>query len=135
MKSSVKYRVENPDAATPPEATIGIEILGRHWEVVWAPQFLTEDRYGHCDPDNQIILMRSGMRGAQCLDTFIHEITHAISDSTNIDLTEHQVHNLGMAWNAIFRSNPELLMFIMERIKEEEARDYQQRTRTKRGDK
>lgn len=135
MKSTIKHRVNNPDAPGIPEQTIGLEILGRYWEVVWAPEFLTEDRYGHCDANNQIILMRSGMRGAQCLDTFIHEITHAISDSTNIDLTEHQVHNLGMAWTAIFRQNPELLMFIMDRVREEESRDYQQRTRTRRGDK
>jgi len=115
-----------------PEQTIGLEILGRHWEVVWAPEFLTEDRYGHCDPDRQIILMRSGMRGTQCLDTFIHEITHAVSDSTNIDLSEHQVHNLGMAWAQIFRANPDLLMFMQDRVQEEDARDYQRRSRATR---
>jgi hypothetical protein len=121
--------------ATPPEQYIGLEILGRYWEVVWAPEFLTEDRYGHCDANNQIILMRAGLRGAQCLDVYIHEITHAISDTTNIELTEHQVHNLGMAWASIFRQNPELLMFIMDRVREEDSRDYQRTTRAKRGDK
>lgn len=135
MKNTVKYKINNPDASIPPEATIALEILGRHWEVVWAPEFLTEDRYGHCDANNQIILMRSGMRGAQCLDTYIHEITHAISDSTDIQLTEHQVHNLGMAWAQIFRANPELLLFIADRVDEENARDYQRSTRRKNGDK
>jgi hypothetical protein len=72
------------------------------------------------------------MRGTQCLDTFIHEITHAVSDSTNIDLSEHQVHNLGMAWAQIFRANPDLLMFMQDRVQEEDARDYQRRSRATR---
>lgn len=134
MKNTIKYKISN-EQAEQPEQTIAIEILGRHWEVVWAPEFLTEDRYGHCDANNQIILMRSGMRGAQCLDTYLHEITHAISDTTDIQLTEHQVHNLGMAWAQIFRANPDLLLFIASRIDEENARDYQRSTRRKNGDK
>jgi hypothetical protein len=49
-------------------------------------------------------------------------VNHYVSDLLHLELSEHQVHNLGMAWAQIFRANPELLGFIAERCEEEDLR-------------
>ena len=114
---------------TTPTDLIGLDILGQHWDIVWAPATLTPDRLGHSDAENQQIVLRANLRGQQALDTLIHEVTHSISSITGVEMTELQVHTVGYAWAAVFSANPELLLFVAERLDEEAARDYQRRTR------
>lgn len=122
---------------TPTTAThmIGLDILGQHYDIVWMPAQLLPDRLGHSDAENQEIVLRANLRGMQALDTLIHEVTHSISAITGVELTELEVHTIGYAWAQIFKSNPELLVFIAERLDEEHSRDYQRRTRKSRGGK
>ena len=106
----------------PPYTYTQIAILGEHVDLQWLPQRLLTDAYGQTLFEEQEIQLRNEMRGMQCLDTFIHEVTHYISDKCNLELSEHQVHLLGMAWANIFYANPELLGFIAERMTEEDER-------------
>lgn len=99
-----------------------IEILGEHVDLQWLPQRLLDDCYGKCHTEAREIQLRADLTALQCLDTALHEITHYISDKCNLELTEHQVHLLGMAWAQIFHANPELLGFIAERCTEEDER-------------
>ena len=116
----------------PPEATIALDIMGQLYDVVWAPRNIMQDNYGHCDEINQEIVIRAGLRGMQCLDTVIHEVTHAISAIAGVDMTELQVHTMGAGWAQVFKYNPDLLDFIADRLLEETARDYQRITRKQR---
>lgn len=123
---------EDEHTPGPPEAIIALEIMGQLYDIVWAPKTLMQDAYGHSDEINQEIVLRSGLRGMQCLDTMIHEVTHAISAVSGVEMSELQVHTMGQAWAQMFKHNPELLVFIYDRLHEEEARDYQRTTRKQR---
>lgn len=117
---------------TTPTQLIGLDILGQHWDIVWSPPTLIPDKFGHSDAENQEIVLRANLRGQQALDTLLHELTHAISSITGIEITEAQTHTIGFAMAMILRDNRELLPWMQERFEEEDARDYQRITRANR---
>ena len=117
---------------TTPTQLIGLDVLGYHYDIVWAPHTLLPDRLGHSDAENQEIVLRSNMRGIQALDTVFHEYIHAVSAITGVAVSEEQTHMLGFAMAVLFKNNPEMLEFTLERVQEELARDYQQQSRTAR---
>lgn len=110
--------------ANPPHPTTyrQIEILGNVTDIQWIPQRIMSSAFGEQDLAHSEIRIQDQLKGIQCLDTLLHEVTHVISDLLHLELTEHQVHNLGMAWAQIFFANPELLGFIAERTQEEDER-------------
>jgi len=99
-----------------------IEILGTVTAIEWIPQRTMSGSFGEQDLANSEIRIQDQLRGIQCLDTVLHEITHAVSDLLHLELTEHQVHNLGMAWAQIFSANPDVIQFIQERCAEEASK-------------
>lgn len=105
-----------------PTNLLQIDVLGEHVDLQWLPARLLDDCLGKCLTDSQEIQLRADLQGLQCLDTVIHEIHHYISDKCNLELSEHQVHLLGMAWAQIFLANPALGEFIAQRCQEEHAR-------------
>lgn len=118
MKTQPKKLIHPPH----PTTYVQMEILGEHVDIQWYPESMMNGNYGSCHTEDREIRVRNSLTGQQCLDTVIHEVNHYVSDRCNIDLTEHQVHVLGMAWANIFQANPELLSFIAERITEEDER-------------
>jgi hypothetical protein len=109
---------------------IALNVLGYHYDIVWAPHTLIPDRFGHSDLENQEIVLRSDLRGLVALDTLFHEYIHAASAITGVEVSETQTHMLGFAMATMFKNNPELIAFTLERIQEEYARNYQQHSRT-----
>ena len=99
-----------------------IEILGNVVDIQWVPQRIMSSAFGEQDLSHSEIRIQDQLRGIQCLDTVLHEVNHYISDLLHLELTEVQVHNLGMAWAQIFMANPELLGFIAERCEEEDSK-------------
>lgn len=114
---------------TTPTQLIGMDILGQHYDIVWAPATLIPDKFGHSDAENQEIVLRANLRGQQALDTLLHEVVHAVSNITGVELSELQTHTMGYALASVLRSNRDLLPWIQERFQEEDARDYQRTTR------
>lgn len=108
----------------PPDPTSyrQIKVLGEYVNIEWLPQRVLPDCYGQTQVEHRTVQLRNNLDGMQCLDTFIHELNHYISERCSLELTEQQVHNLGMAWSTIFYDNPELLGFIAERMTEEDER-------------
>lgn len=104
------------------ESYTQISVLGENLDIRWLPEELMAGNYGLCNTELKQIHLKANQTGIQCLDTFIHELTHYISDRCNLELTEHQVHLLAMAWAQIYQANPELLGFIAERTTEEDER-------------
>lgn len=119
---SIKTQPNNPVNPPHPTTYTQIEICGEAVDLQWLPERLLEDCYGKCNTASREIQIRNNLDGLQCLDTTLHEIFHYVSDKCHIELAEHQVHLLGMAWAQIFRTNPELLGFIAERCEEEDSR-------------
>ena len=74
------------------------------------------------DEEQQEVWIRDNLRGIQALDTLLHEMNHQVSDILKLDLTEQQVHGLGIAWANIFAANPGLTTFIEDRVEEERQR-------------
>lgn len=108
-----------------------IEILGNVVDIQWIPQRLMSSAYGEQDFENGEIRIQDQLKGLPCLDTVLHECTHYISDLLKLELSETQVHNLGMAWAQVFFANPELLGFIAERCEEEDQKRIRRvKTRT-----
>lgn len=99
-----------------------VVIMGNHIDIQWIPARLMTDSYGQSDQENQEIWVRDNLRGIQALDTLIHEMNHQVSDLLKLDLTEAQVHGLGLAWANIFAANPGLTTFIEDRVEEERQR-------------
>jgi hypothetical protein len=120
-----------------PTTIIGMTVLGQHYDIVWAPPTLLPDTLGHSDAEHQEIVLRSNLRGLQALDTMLHELIHAVSAITGVEITEQQTHILGWSMSVIMRDNPEILVWAADRITEELARDYQRhshaRLRNRRG--
>lgn len=112
-----------------PTQLIALDIFGLHYDVVWSPPTLTPDRLGHSDSEHQEIVIRADLRGQQCLDTLLHELIHAVSHATGVEISEQQTHITALGLASIVRTNPELLDWMAQRCQEEEARDYQRRTR------
>ena len=105
-----------------PRALGQIEILGNVTNIEWIPERMMSHAFGEQDLAHREIRIQDQLQGIQCLDTLLHECTHVISDLLHLELTEHQVHNLGMAWAQIFSANPDMLVWIKERTTEENAR-------------
>ena len=99
-----------------------IEIMGNITDIQWVPQRIMSGAFGEQDLAHSEIRIQDHLKGMQCLDTVCHEIFHVISDLLNLDLSEHQVHNLGLAWSNIFFANPEFAAFVVERCEEEDQK-------------
>jgi hypothetical protein len=112
-----------------PTKLIGLKVFGMHYDIVWAPAQLIPDRFGHSDEENQEIVLRNNLRGVQCLDTLLHELIHAVSNASGVEISELQTHVTAMGLSSIIAQNPELLEWISLRCQEEADKDYQQRTR------
>ena len=97
-------------------------ILGNYIDIQWIPARLMTEAYGESDQESREIRLRDNLRGLQALDTALHEMTHQISDLLKLDLTEAQVHGLGLAWANVFAANPNLTTFIEDRVEEERQR-------------
>lgn len=115
-----------------PTELIGLTVFGLHYDVAWVPETIVPDRLGHSDSDNQAIVLRANLRGVQLVDTMLHELIHAVSHATGVEITEQQTHIAAMGLATILRQNPELLPWIALRFEEEDRRDYQRRTRKNR---
>ena len=86
-------------------------ILGNYIDIQWIPARLMTEAYGESDHESREIRLRDNLRGLQALDTALHEMTHQISDLLKLDLTEAQVHGLGLAWANVFAANPNLIRY------------------------
>lgn len=105
-----------------PTTYLQADVLGELVDIQWYPTKAMGDAYGLCDTEEREIRIRDNLNGLKCLDTLQHELLHYISDITNIDLSEHQVHVLGMALAHFYLTNPLWLVFVKQRIEEEHGR-------------
>lgn len=75
------------------------------YEVVWVDRFDNEAWLGECRPDNKQIVLRRGRPERETLQTFIHEILHAVEFEYGAAIPHRLVYQLEEAFEAILRLN------------------------------
>ena len=81
--------------------------IGCHtWAVKFKERDNTEGFYGLCQSDTQTITLRAGMVPSMALETFVHEVLHALDFTYNgLSLGETKVHNLAVYLTAFLMEN------------------------------
>lgn len=77
------------------------------YEVLYTDAFLTDPaQFGECRYDPKQILMRNSQSDSEKVQTFIHEVLHAISfENDGLNLTEKQVMILERSLFRVFKLN------------------------------
>lgn len=90
-----------------------LKICGKPWKIVRCKQTSLEvDAFGKVNMDKlEISIMDEQPRPLE-KDTALHEIIHAIDESLDLGLKEHQVEVLGCSLQQVFADNPELLKYL-----------------------
>ncbi|CAB5079570.1 hypothetical protein UFOVP146_15 [uncultured Caudovirales phage] len=90
-----------------------IKIIGKRYKIIKRKDF---ENYGESDEQKQTIKLREDMLPDLELDTFIHEVTHAIDHQMSLKMSERQVHGVGAGLAAVLIDNPKLLNYLQELI-------------------
>jgi hypothetical protein len=85
-----------------------VKILGKTYSLQIVDKVDEQDSLGECNDSLQRILVKSGQKPDQAMDTVIHEITHAIDYQMHLGLSERQVHCVAAGLTAVLLENPNL---------------------------
>lgn len=78
------------------------------YQVVWQKEIVDtkgNQLYGLTDLNNHIITIKMDMSARLTVETYIHEVTHAISEHYDLGLTENQVLKIEHAIPVLVKSN------------------------------
>ena len=92
-----------------------VKILGQIYTVGYQSEM--QDDMGECDYQNNTITLLSGMPEEKMMQTFLHEIVHAIDFTMNLNLKENQVDNMSVALYQILKENNIVVKPFQERKK------------------
>jgi hypothetical protein len=85
-----------------------VKILGKTYALHVVDKVDDQDSLGECNDVLQRILVKSGQKPDQAMDTVVHECVHAIDYQMHLGLTERQVHCVAAGLTAVFLENPNL---------------------------
>jgi Zn-dependent peptidase ImmA (M78 family) len=97
-----------------------VTIMGTEWSVFWYEKELPDgsENWGYCHKDKQYIeIVKSMNDRTQELDTFFHELFHAIWHEYKRGETESEedaVACLSSGLSKIIRDNPDVLKYLNE---------------------
>lgn len=83
-----------------------LKIIGKTYSFQVVDKVDEEDSLGECHDVLQRILVRSGQKPDQLMDTILHEVVHAIDYQMHLGMTERQVHAVAAGLTAVFLDNP-----------------------------
>ena len=83
-----------------------LRIIGRDWKVEEVEEI--NDAFGLCRKEELKLQVEKGLPLDLKIDTFIHEVLHAIDWAMNTELTEKQNTSLATGIAAVFKDNPKL---------------------------
>lgn len=83
-----------------------LKIIGKSYQFSIVDKVDEEDSLGECNDLLQRILVKSGQKPDQLMDTIIHEVVHAIDYQMHLGMTERQVHSVAAGLTAVFLDNP-----------------------------
>lgn len=85
-----------------------VMVNGNLWAVKFVrhlPDTKTKKTFGICDPSDRVIYIRQGQDSEERLDTFFHELVHAIECEFDIDIEHKLVDKLGAALARVYVEN------------------------------
>lgn len=92
-----------------------ISLFSKEWSLNGKDEIFSDDGdscFGLCKYDSLEITYKTGTNKDMLQDTLLHEVLHAISSETCIDLTERQVSVLACSLTHFTKTNPKLSEFI-----------------------
>lgn len=98
---------------------INLNFMSQQWRLRFATFKELVDCVGQCDPNTNTILIDRTLSEDVRVQTIMHELTHVIEMTMNLNLTEQQVDSLAAGWLHMIRENPELLSIILAADEEE----------------
>jgi uncharacterized protein YpuA (DUF1002 family) len=84
-----------------------LKIVGKTYTLSLVDQVDDQDSLGECNDVLQRILVKSGQKPDQLMDTILHEVVHAVDYQMHLGLTERQVHAVAAGLTAVFLDNPD----------------------------
>ena len=92
-----------------------IEFMNQKWSIRTALHRELEDCVGQCDPKTNTIIIDKNMPDDVLVQTLLHELTHVIEMTLQLNLTEQQVDVLATGWLHLLRTNPQLVKTITQK--------------------
>jgi len=90
-----------------------INFMSQQWQVRDSLPRELQECVGLCDPKINEIILDADLDGDPRLQTLLHEVTHIIEMTMNLNLTETQVDALAAGWLHLLRANPKLVAMIL----------------------
>ena len=90
-----------------------INFMSQTWQIRDSEPRELQECVGLCDPKNNEIILDLELEGDPRCQTLLHEITHVIEMTMNLNLTEHQTDCLAAGWLHLLRANPKLVAMIL----------------------
>lgn len=98
------------------ERPASVRVLGKNFTVQFCKQGPMDlEDFGHMLLGKQQIAIQDNLPSELERDTLLHEVIHAISDQTDMGLTEHQVQILGCALMQVFLDNAEFTAYLTKK--------------------
>lgn len=75
---------------------------------IWKVRFvrkISDNTLGLCDPSEKTIYIKQGQSYQERLDTFLHEVVHAINFEYNFEIKHNHVYKLAEAMAKIYIEN------------------------------
>lgn len=94
-----------------------VKLLGRTIKI---RVYNSRKNNGEWEQGKNQISIKKGLDPVETQDVMFHELTHAISDYMNLDLTENQVTLIATAWIHLLHDNPHLYEFLKKQEKSPE---------------
>lgn len=69
----------------------------RWFQVAWVDRFFDGSHVGEMNPEHNQILIHKKLSDKLTVETYIHELLHAVSDEYDVDLSEQQILKLEKA--------------------------------------
>jgi hypothetical protein len=86
-----------------------LKIIGKTYSLSVVDEVDEQGSLGECNDTLQRILVKSGQKPDQAMDTVLHEIVHAVDYQMHLGLTERQVHSVASGLTAVFLDNPHFI--------------------------
>jgi hypothetical protein len=91
-----------------------VKLLGRQ---IKFKEYRSRKNNGEWEYAKNQISIKKGLDPVETQDVVFHELTHAVSDLMNLDLTENQVTLIATGWIALLHDNPHLYEFLKKQEK------------------
>lgn len=82
-----------------------VYVLDQEYKVHHKPAKEMKGYLGICKSTDMVIEVRNNMTNDKTKEVLLHEVTHAISDALNLNLTEDQVNNIGVGMYGFLSRN------------------------------